>query len=312
MKAFVDHGDYCTSPYRDEEVITFVQLFNRFPALRWLYPLQVENSWNGDEWAMALLNYSKLPVYFSIAYFVLIFGGQYIMKDKKPFDLKWPLAFWNLALAIFSFIGAVRVVPHLLVMIFDNGYENAVCTPVVYSYGMGAAAIWVELFIFSKVPELLDTAFIVLRKKPLIFLHWYHHITVLLFCWYAGAHRASIGIFFCAMNFSVHAIMYFYYFASCVGIWPKWISPFFITLCQLSQMFVGVIVTVSAIYFKQNGQCDSSNDVLFWGGLMYLSYFSLFFKFLIDRFFPSKKRVVPNSSKLEKVAEQKVKDVKQD
>jgi elongation of very long chain fatty acids protein 6 len=37
----------------------------------------------------------------------------------------------------------------------------------------------------------VDTLFIVLRKKPLIFLHWYHHITVLLFCWHAFATQSS-------------------------------------------------------------------------------------------------------------------------
>jgi hypothetical protein len=31
------------------------------------------------------------------------------------------------------------------------------------------------LFCMSKVPELFDTVLLVLRKKPVITLHWYHH-----------------------------------------------------------------------------------------------------------------------------------------
>ena len=49
---------------------------------------------------------------------------------------------------------------------------------------------------FSKLPELGDTLFIVLRKQQLIFLHWYHHITVFIYVWYSYAGHTAPGRWF--------------------------------------------------------------------------------------------------------------------
>ena len=38
----------------------------------------------------------------------------------------------------------------------------------------------VDLVISSQIPELLDTVFLVLQKKRVIFLHWFHHVTVMM------------------------------------------------------------------------------------------------------------------------------------
>ncbi len=43
-----------------------------------------------------------------------------------------------------------------------------------------------------------------LRKKPLIFLHWYHHVTVLLYCWHSYYEQTTYGLYFIAMNYTVH------------------------------------------------------------------------------------------------------------
>ena len=66
-----------------------------------------------------------------------------------------------------------------------------------------AQGLWVGLFIYSKMPELLDTAFLTFQKKPVIFLHWFHHVTVLLYCWHAYHHQVSSGLWFASMNYCV-------------------------------------------------------------------------------------------------------------
>ena len=65
--------------------------------------------------------------------------------------------------------------------------------------------------IVHQLPELVDTVFIVLRKQKLIFLHWYHHVTVLWFSWYSYVGFTSTCRWFMVMNYCVHSIMYSYY-----------------------------------------------------------------------------------------------------
>lgn len=110
------------------------------------------------------------------------------MKNRQPFSLKTSLAAWNLFLSVFSFMGALRTVPHLLNNLYQFGFYYTTCAAAPGAYGLGASGMWVTLFIFSKIPELVDTAFIVLRKKPLIFLHWY------VCCWHDIAREALVPL----------------------------------------------------------------------------------------------------------------------
>ena len=141
------------------------------------------------------------------------------------------------------------------------------------------------LFIYSKVPELIDTVFIVLRKKPLLFLHWYHHVTVLLYCWHAFATLAGTGLYFVAMNYSVHAVMYGYYCLQALKMLPRSFPTVLITIAQIAQMFVGTGVCISAWYFKLSEvPCHNETTNLVAGGLMYASYLYLFCDFAFGRY----------------------------
>jgi elongation of very long chain fatty acids protein 6 len=137
--------------------------------------------------------------------------------------------------------------------------------------------------------ELFDTFFIVIHKKKLIFLHWYHHITVLLYCWHSYVTRSPPGIFFVTMNYAVHASMYFYYFLVATRTKPKWFHPMVITALQISQMIVGVFVTLASFYqFRRDervaGPCHIPQQNITAGFIMYGSYLFLFLQFFVRRY----------------------------
>ncbi|KAG5509407.1 hypothetical protein JKF63_06717 [Porcisia hertigi] len=109
----------------------------------------------------------------------------------------------------------------------------------------GVGGFSVAMFGYLKTPELLDTLFLILQDKPVSFLHWYHHIVTAIYVWISSYRPIPSGIFFCGMNYFVHAIMYLYYFLVVMGL-RKSIRPFapVITLLQVLQMFLGMYITV--------------------------------------------------------------------
>eukprot|EP00540_Astrosyne_radiata_P008096 CAMPEP_0116845442 /NCGR_PEP_ID=MMETSP0418-20121206/13269_1 /TAXON_ID=1158023 /ORGANISM="Astrosyne radiata, Strain 13vi08-1A" /LENGTH=237 /DNA_ID=CAMNT_0004476553 /DNA_START=109 /DNA_END=822 /DNA_ORIENTATION=+ len=226
-----------------------------------------------------------------IVYGVLIVLGQRLMKDQESWRWRKAMAAWNLFLAVFSGIGMMRTLPQLVYNLSTMSIRDNMCMDPRVTYGSGSTGLWVQLFILSKIPELFDTFFIVIHKKQLIFLHWYHHITVLLYCWHSYVTKSPPGIFFVVMNYSVHASMYFYYFLMASKLRPKWFNPMFITAFQISQMIVGVAVTLAAFYYYSTDSDDTcqiegeNNTAAF---VMYGSYLFLFLQFFVGRYFAKK------------------------
>ena len=142
--------------------------------------------------------------------------------------------------------------------------------------------------ILSKIAELMDTVFIILRKQKLIFLHWYHHLTVLIYAWYSFSTLASVCRWQSVINFMIHSIMYSYYCTRTMRIrLPKEI-PRLITSLQIIQMVYGIFIALCAITYKSIGfECKTNYAVLFWAISMYCSYFVLFVNFFFQSYVES-------------------------
>lgn len=176
------------------------------------------------------------------------------MANREPIRVVAFARYWNFGLSLFSLCGAVTCVPLLFngptAGLLTKGFESSVCAGPE-TYGAGVSGMFVCFFIYSKLFELADTVILLLRKKTPEFLHYWHHTTVLLYCWHSYTTRIGTGLWFAAMNYSVHAVMYFYFGMSECGARGKAVvKPFalFVTLIQLMQMVFGIGITVAVSF----------------------------------------------------------------
>ena len=222
-----------------------------------------------------LLSFSRSNFRYSVFYVVLIFGGKYYMHNRPRFEIRRALALWSAVLGIFSTFGAMRTIPEILYILNKYGWESSVCNPSYLYYS--PTSFWAFMFAMSKVYELGDTIFIVLRKQQLIFLHWYHHILTLIYTWYSIPHHLAMGRWFITMNYTIHSLMYTYYAFKAMRFYiPKWVSMVITTL-QIMQMIVGTAVNILAWQVKSSGRyCSVSYTNIQVSFLMYSSYMILF------------------------------------
>lgn len=230
-----------------------------------------------------------IPPLASVAYVLLVFSGKRWMKDRSPFDLRRLLTAWNSVLAAFSIVGFLVMFPPIVELVLAKGYVYAVCN--TYITERPWLSFWGLVFVYSKLFEFGDTLFIVLRKTPLNFLHWYHHMTVLMYSWYGLATWNTAGHWFAAINFGVHGFMYSYYMLKSMGfrILPSVAKA--ITILQLTQFVVGLGLVFTGLWMRWLGLACGMNDVHIRAGLiMYGSYFILFLNFFYKRYInpPSK------------------------
>lgn len=193
---------------------------------------------------------SPLPTIGLVILYLLVcrFGPRW-MSPRPPFSLR-PLVFlYNMGCAALNlYIGA-----EIFLTSRQLSY-SWVCQPVDYSNDPRAvriaAALW--WYYFSKLVELLDSMFIILRKRDqqLSFLHVYHHATMFPLWWigakYVAGGSSFLGAFF---NCCVHVIMYSYYALSTLG---ERVRPFlwwkkYLTVLQMLQFVAALIMGVNAI-----------------------------------------------------------------
>jgi elongation of very long chain fatty acids protein 6 len=263
--------------------------FPFFPStLSWSALLELEESFRFADGAAWFAQHERKMYVACAAYLVCVFAGQRLMSERAKFSLRPALAVWNLLLSAVTILMASRIVPEFARRWADRGFQYAVCDN---SFTATPAALMVAWFSLSKFPEFGDTAFIVLKKRPLILLHYWHHTSVAFYSWWSFQYGSGNGLFFQAMNTVVHSLMYPWYMASAMGYPLRAIAPF-ITFIQIVQMVLGLGLSVYTLYLvKAEGESCMTPEWLAWVGAgIYLSYFVLFSIFFADKYMNKKSK----------------------
>ncbi|RWS00847.1 elongation of very long chain fatty acids protein-like isoform X2, partial [Dinothrombium tinctorium] len=161
--------------------------------------------------------WSSLGLLLTYYYFIKIFGPK-LMKNRKPFDLRWLMIIYNFSMVILSawmFTQGCQLL--------NYGLDAWECQVIDYTLTTSQTMQLIQIgwiFFISKLIELLDTIFFVLRKKSeqVTNLHVIHHTVVPIAVWF-GLKFAPGGYntFFPFLNSFVHIIMYFYYGLAAFG-----------------------------------------------------------------------------------------------
>ncbi|XP_049805466.1 elongation of very long chain fatty acids protein AAEL008004-like [Schistocerca nitens] len=188
---------------------------------------------------------SPMPTLVMVAayLYVVIILGPRLMANRKPFQLRSVLIYYNAFQVAFSLI---MLWEHLMSgWLWDYSFR---CQPVDYSRSPTALRManlcwW---YYISKLTEFMDTIFFVLRKKDnqVSLLHLYHHTLTPIETWIcckfiAGGH----GTFSNLINNIVHVIMYLYYMMAAMGPayhkylwWKKYLTS--LQLAQFTLVFI--------------------------------------------------------------------------
>uniref|UniRef100_A0A0P4XV02 Elongation of very long chain fatty acids protein n=1 Tax=Daphnia magna TaxID=35525 RepID=A0A0P4XV02_9CRUS len=187
----------------------------------------------------------------AMAYLTSVYYGRKFMAKRKPFSIRGILIPYNLAMALLNlYIGLELATTQ------HRKQYNWLCQPVNYSDDPDeiriASALW--WYYFSRLVEMMDTIFLVMRKKwqQLTFLHVYHHSTMFMLWWIGVKWVPGGSAFFAAMvNSFIHVAMYLYYALAACGpkvqkylCWKK-----YLTILQMAQFVSALVLGLRALVY---------------------------------------------------------------
>jgi len=220
-------------------------------------------------------------------YLCSIYVLQKFMQNRQAFKLRIPFIIHNGFLSAVSLVLLLLIAEQLIPVLIKHGLYYAICSAEMMNNPHLELFYYINYLI--KYYELIDTMFLVLKKKPLGFLHVYHHSLTVLLCYTQLAGQATVQWVPITLNLIVHVIMYYYYMRTAISTDKIWWKKY-LTLFQITQFVIDIAFTYFCLFIginqkvrilDLNATWTCHGDVIYgsFGAALLTSYLFLFLDF---------------------------------
>ncbi|KAF9526483.1 fatty acid elongase [Crepidotus variabilis] len=234
------------------------------------------------------------------SYLVIIFSIQALQKNGQPYKLTTLFQIHNVFLSAGSLLLLALMLEEILPIMWNHGLFYALCEEPAWTSRL---EFYYMINYAFKYIELLDTVFLALKKKPLQFLHVFHHSATALLCYSQLNGKTSISWTVISLNLAVHVVMYYYYYATAGGArfwWKKYLTTMQIAqfVIDLFIVYFGTYQRLAFRYFPDLpfvANCAGSESAALFGCGLLTSYLLLFINFYFQTYKkPAAKKVAGN------------------
>jgi len=224
-----------------------------------------------------------------VIYLIIVAGGCYYMKNRKPYDTLWLTVPQNFFMCIYSLYAFLGMFETLWRNWSDTGFNLFVIICDPQRKMMRDMDYWMYTFYLSKYIEILDSIVLVLKGKRLLppdsagyLLHVYHHSVTSNIVYIGWRREFTVAWVGPATNTFVHFFMYGYYFLVELNLLDRKYGGKFITPIQLLQFILCLSSSIYESIFPS--QCNKLEPhIIAWLWFNYVIFFVFFIKIFFQK-----------------------------
>jgi len=241
--------------------------------------VQYVANWEWDP-PHTFMSHWQYPFGLTLLYLFTVVLLKWFMQSRAPFQLRELSLVYNAFLVFLSVTMLVSMIlfASLRAMKYQSIFYGIFCSADDAKPMKGPFGFTIYVFYLSKFIETTDTFILILKKKPVIFLHIYHHVMMLHVPWTWLWGQWIAASWWCVVvNSLIHTFMYSYYLLSLLDkdIWWKR----YLTKGQIVQFWSGFLIVCYWFWVREEYGCLGSWGVAMWSHCHNLLIIGLFFWF---------------------------------